>query len=251
VGDGGLRFFGARVMSEPGQKIANAQATGGKFNHALLGRLIAPEISNFTSAVLPDLSESFPQSEHWIANYFLNSVFTGNFPGKWRVYAQNFIYRAQNCLFEYERARQLTGEFLATTTPGKPATRIYFRMLSAWETSLLNFSIATDVFRHMNEGTGIFSSKDGSAYQRAYDLANEVKHYGLTISKHPDFSDDGDLLPEDDKAPQALPLWLNNFGFHSCCHKLNFEEYAKAVSDVCEFADKLRNPSGFLDETKR
>lgn len=239
-------------MSKAKQKIVDAQVTGGQFNHALLGRLIAPEISNFTSASVPDLSESFPESDHWIANYFLNSVFTGNFSGKWRVYAQNLIYRAQNCLFEYERARQLTSEFLATTTPGKPATRSYFRMLSAWETSLLNFSIATDIFRHMNQGTGVFASKDGSAYQRAYDLANEVKHYGLTISNHPDFSKTGDLLPQDDQAPHAIPLWLTNFGIRSNHHELSFDEYSKAVSDVCEVAGKLCNPAGFLEEaTKR
>jgi hypothetical protein len=237
-------------MSEVEPKIVTAQGTGGQFNHALLGRLIAPEISDFTSAVVPDLSRSFPECEHWIPNYFLNSVFTGNFPGKWRVYAQNLIYRAQNCLFEYERARQLTIGFLSKTTPGRPATAVYFRMLSAWETSLLNFSIATDTFRHMNEGTGVFSSKDGSKYQRAYDLANEVKHYGDTLSKYPDFSDAGDLLPEDDKAPNAIPLWLTNIGFRSSHHELSFEEYGKVVCDVCEVADKLRNPASFLEEAK-
>lgn len=238
-------------MSKAKPTVVNAKVTNGQFNHVLLERLIAPEISSFTSATVPDLSESFPDSEHWIANYFLNSVFTGNFSGKWRVYAQNLIYRAQNCLFEYERARQLTDEFLAKTAPGKPATRAYFRMLSAWETSLLNFSIAADIFRHMNKGQGVFSANDGSASQRAYDLANDVKHYGDTLSKYPDFSDADDLLPEDNKAPHAIPLWLTDFGFHSCCHKLSFEEYAKAVSDVCEVADKLRNPSGFLEEAKK
>jgi hypothetical protein len=240
-------------MSEPEltAEVVSVAGAGGQFNHALLGRLIAPEISNFTSAIVPDLSEFFPESEHWIANYFLNSVFTGNFPGKWRVYAQNLIYRAHNCLFEYERARLLTEEFLAKTTPGKPATGAYFRMLSTWETSLLNFSIAADIFRHMNEGTGVFSSKDGSHYQRAYDLANEVKHYGLTISNYPDFFDTDDLLPQDDKAPHAIPLWLNNFGFRSSLYELGFEEYGKAVRNVCEVADKLRNPSEFLEEAKK
>ncbi len=45
------------------------------WNKDLLDKYIAPEISKFVSADIPDLTGLFPQSEYWLTNHFLNTVF--------------------------------------------------------------------------------------------------------------------------------------------------------------------------------
>ena len=41
---------------------------------AVRDKYIAPGVSAFTSADIPDMSEYAKESEHWVANLFLNSV---------------------------------------------------------------------------------------------------------------------------------------------------------------------------------
>jgi hypothetical protein len=49
----------------------------GKFSDVVLDDFIAPGVSTFHSAEIPDMSARDPESSHWVADHFLNSVFRG------------------------------------------------------------------------------------------------------------------------------------------------------------------------------
>src|SRR5436190_793638 len=50
-----------------------------KWNPQLLDKHIAPGISNFSQANIPDLSGKFPQADHLVANFFLNSILRASY----------------------------------------------------------------------------------------------------------------------------------------------------------------------------
>lgn len=179
---------------------------GVMYNHQLLDRLIAPEISNFTAADIPDLSIAFKEQNHWMANHFLNSAFSVRFQGKFRLLAINQIYRTQNCLLEYERGRDLTSYYLRRTHPSHPAIEAYFRALSAWESSLINLAIAVDIFKNANNGEGAFQKGDGSTIEQAYFLANAAKHYGPALANSPTVTDPEGCIPAPDGELGTIPL---------------------------------------------
>lgn len=212
--------------------------------------MLAPEIADFTQADIPKIAPVFEQGDHWITNFFLNSVFGINFGGKWRVYVLNLIFRSQNCLREYERAKELTAKFLEHTRPGNPPIQTYFKALSAWECSFLNFSIALDVFKKMNGDIGAFVQNDGSVDERAYYFANVTKHYAREIANHPEIPSSSDLLPADHLQLHAIPVWLTNDGFASAKRMLSYAEYAHAVQELCGLADQLSNPAKWVDDMK-
>jgi hypothetical protein len=43
-----------------------------QWNPEILDKLIAPGVSRFTDARVPDVGREFPEAEHWLANHFLN-----------------------------------------------------------------------------------------------------------------------------------------------------------------------------------
>lgn len=231
--------------------MVEAAASGGQWNHDLLARMLAPEIADFTEANIPKIAIEFDEGDHWIGNFFLNSVFGRNFAGKWRIYVLNLIFRSQNCLREYERAAELTTTFLERSKPSNPALQTYFKALSAWECSFLNFSIALDIFKKMNGDIGAFVQNDGSVDERAYYFANITKHYAGEIANHPDIPNSSELIPADANEPHAIPVWLTNSGFASAKRVLEYGEYAHAVRELCGLADLLSNPGKWVDEMKR
>jgi hypothetical protein len=44
------------------------------WNPDILAKFVAPGIADFTYADIPDISEQFPQSPHWVVNHFLNNA---------------------------------------------------------------------------------------------------------------------------------------------------------------------------------
>lgn len=181
------------------------------FNTELLDRHLAPGISAFTACDAPDIALRHPEAPHWLANHLLNSVFRGAYKNGFRQYAANQIYRAQVAFRDYHEARALTAEFLATGRPENPAVRAYFRALARWESCLLNLQIFIDVMNKMKtdlKDEPVFKESDGTTEQRAYSIANTVKHFGSDIAagRHAE----GD----------TVPLWLTNFGLKTRSHEL-------------------------------
>jgi len=208
------------------------------YNTEYLGRFLAPEISDFTVFDAPDLTNIHPAAAHWLANHFLNSVFRLAYKNKYRQYAINQIYRAQVAFADYHEARNLTSAFLVKGSPDNPASRLYFRAIARWESCLLNLQIFIDVMNKMRkdfDDDPVFKDGDGTPEQRAYGIANTVKHWGTEIfaGRHAE----GD----------TVPLWLTNSGLRTRTSEITYAELAKLVSEVATVADELQDPKAFVN----
>lgn len=205
-------------------------------NPKLLDRHLAPGISSLVTCDAPDISDDHPEAPHWLANNFLNSMFRGTYKNKFRQYAANQIYRAQVAFADYHEARTSTLHFLQAGNPHNPAIRAYFKAVSRWESCLLNLQIFIDVMNRMKKDLGdepVFKGNDGTAVQRAYGIANVIKHFGSDIAagRH----DERD----------TVPLWLTNTGFSTRVCELTYQELAKLVSEVAMAANELQDPLSF------
>ena len=207
------------------------------FSPELLNRLYAPGIAEFTSCNAPDISATHPEAQHWLVNHFLNSMLRAEYRNKFRQYAINQIYRAQAAFADYHEARLLTAEFLDSGRPENPASRSYFRALSRWESCFLNLQIFIDVLNKMKKDFNddpVFKEGDSSPAQRAYTIANMVKHWGTEIyaGRH----DEGD----------SVPLWLTNHGLKTKKAEMTFSELAQTLSEVGTAANQLQDPKSYV-----
>lgn len=206
------------------------------YNKDLLDRYLAPGISSFTECDAPDVSSAHPQAPHWLANHFLNSVFRGQFPNKYRQFAFNLIMRARVAFSDYHEARALTMEYLAQGRPHNPVSRLYFQVIARWESCLLNLGIFIDVMNKMKKDLGdapVFQREDGTPEQRAYDIATRIKHFGTDIflGQHTDDA--------------TIPMWLTNAGLTTGQYQLSYRELAELVAEVARAAEKLQDPKTF------
>ena len=206
------------------------------YNIDLLNRYLAPGISELTACKAPDISDNYPESAHWLANHFLNSVFRGTFKNKYRQYVFNQLFRAQVAYADYQEARALTENFLAKGKPDHPAIGPYFQALARWESCLLNLQIFIDVMNRMKKefnDESVFKGYDGTPEQRAYAIANTVKHFGSSVAaeKH----DESD----------TVPMWLTNDGLRTRTIELKFAELANLLFEVANAADELQDPKSF------
>ena len=202
----------------------------------LLNRYLAPGISVFTACDAPDIAATHPEAPHWLANHFLNSAFRATFKNKFRQYAVNQIFRAQVAFSDYHEARNLTAEFLAKGKPDNPASREYFRALARWESCLLNLQIFIDVMNKMKKDLAdepVFNERDGTREERAYCMANTIKHLGSDIFA-------GRHAEED-----TIPIWLTSAGLKTRYHEITYVELAMLVSEIASAADELQDPKSF------
>jgi hypothetical protein len=104
-----------------------------QFSSEIVDRYIAPRVSSFTRADIPDMSKWAAESPHWIANFFLNSAFTAAFKPRMNAYAFNFLRRAQAAFSQHQLARESTLAFLSS---GGQSATLYAEALFHWETFL-------------------------------------------------------------------------------------------------------------------
>jgi hypothetical protein len=202
-----------------------------QFNNELLDRLLAPGISSFDRVTIPDLSNDFPESEFWVSNLFLNSIFGPQYKQSWRQASITFLFRTQIALRSYNRARALTLECVEKFKPGQPSSRIYFEAVSQWESTLLNMQIASDLFyRVMNPGG---SRTDDE--QNAWNAANRVKHFAEDVQ---DGHNGADL---------TLPMWLASDRLRTRKADVTYEILAEILGDMGRVADMLQRPANIVE----
>ncbi len=209
------------------------------FNSELLDRFLAPGISVFTVCDAPSIEEMHPESSHWLTNHFLNSILRSHYKNRYRQYAINQLFRAQTAFREYHEARALTNEYLASGNPGSPATRAYFKAIARWESCFLNIQMFIDVMNKMKKDLKdepVFKDGDGTPEQRAYALANTIKHWGADVA--------ADRHSEDD----TIPVWLTNTGFASRLSSLTYTELATLVGQLATAANELQDPLSFVGQ---
>lgn len=153
-----------------------------QWNPEILDRYIAPGISSFTVAAIPDFSERFPQAKFWVSNHFLNSVFRGAWSHRVRQVVIAFLRRSSHAYTSYHLARQMTFEYLDGNDPLEPRLGKYYRTIAEWETCVIDITITLDLFKWLNENQGYFQKKDGSKAYRLYTIGNHIKHVPSTTT---------------------------------------------------------------------
>ncbi len=197
-----------------------------QFSAEIVDKHIAPGVSLFTSAEIPDMTSYAKESSHWVANYFLNSVSDAAFAAPMNAYAYNFIRRAQYAFSEHENARQSTLAFLGN---GGQSPRRYTDALFHWECFLGQAWHAFQTLVTAWSGQA-FAKNDGSVEQRLNALYNQMKHVESRI-------ENGQMI-----LGATVPVWLENQGLRSVDTVLTYAETAEVLKELAKYADALSNP---------
>lgn len=197
-----------------------------QFSSDLLNKHIAPGLSTFTEADIPDMSSCSKESPHWIANFFLNSAFTASFAPPMNVYAYNFLRRAQYAFSEHHYARESTVAFLSNG--GQSPTR-YAAALFHWECFLGQAWHAFNILVTAWDGKA-FEKNDKSIEQRLNALYNQMKHVESRI-------DNGQMIPG-----ATVPIFLEKEGLRSVDAGLTYSETGEILKELAKYADALMNP---------
>jgi hypothetical protein len=207
-----------------------------QWNPAILSKFIAPGIADFTSGDIPDLTERFPQAPHWVTNHFLNNALGTSFKDRWRQVVLAYIRRAHNAFSSYHEARSRSLAYLDGNQPDNPRVGRYFDAVSSWENFALQISMATDLFRWLNEGQGAFQKNDGSKEQRLNEIANLVKHTASAVTS-------GQCGEAD-----TVTLWLANDGKRSFGLIVSYAESSEILIDVSKLADDYQDPHSLREK---
>lgn len=205
-----------------------------QWNTELLDKFIAPGISSFTSATIPDLSPQFPEANHWLVNHYLNNFFRGSFKDRARQIAVGYLRRVHHAFVAYHDARVLTLEYLNGNQPDNPRIQKYYDSIASWEGFVLQAAMALDLYKWLNSGVGAFSKNDGSSTFRLYSIANQIKHLASCVES-------GQCGPND-----SVPLWLSNIGLESFNMTVSFLEAADELRALAELANVIQDPKGFV-----
>ncbi len=198
-----------------------------QFSDQLLDNLLAPGISEFHEAEIPDLGGECPDWEHWLSNLFLNSLFETRYNDQWKQAAITFIFRTQNALRAYHSARSKTLECIQAFKPGNPASKLYFEALSHWETVVLQVQIALDMFFEFIDPS-VQATDDADRIREA---ANRIKHFAEDIRKGKNSRD------------LTVALWLAKDRLKARTAYVTYVELAENLREMGRAAAILQNPN--------
>lgn len=202
------------------------------FTDAFFDRFVAPEIRQFTAALVPDMSGHDPESEFWLANYVLNSGLRGDYKPPENAYVFNYLRRAVAAFREHDDARQATMGFLrnrqAVSKYAAAVLHWEFFASQSWHALLLlrgfmKFLTSKDVPMPFARG-------DGSTEERLSKLYNSMKHAESRIEA-------GQILPG-----ATIPVWLTNDGIRSTDETLTYEDTAEILRDLAKWANIVVDP---------
>jgi hypothetical protein len=167
-----------------------------------------------------------------MSNHFLNNIGGDAFLGKTRQFVVNILIRAQAQFTQYHQARDTTLEYLSRSGVHSPVPRLYFAAIVQWESCFLSYEIFVDLLVKMR-GRLILQPEDGSEEQRAYGIANKIKHWAADIS--------GDKCRDH----HTIPLWLTNDGFKTRKLSLTYSELSAITNEVANLANELQDVRTF------
>jgi hypothetical protein len=185
---------------------------------------LAPEITSFTSADLPDLKTVQRRSKSWIKNHRAHSMSGARYTDTWRQTAIVFLFRAQAVLSFYCQARVLTLRYLREAKRGKEPFDIYFDALAAWEVVIWNMQMAVEVVQKVSP------FEEGPDATRLRKMVNRIKHVG------------DDIQSRKQGPKLTVPMWLTNEGLHSRVASLSYNDIVDSVLGMDEIAEILQNP---------
>lgn len=191
----------------------------------LLDRQIyGAEMSEFTTAEIPDMSAVDPEQDHWLANYILNTILSVSVPTPQRQQLFNFLRRCHSALTEYSQGRTSTLAFLAD----RSRQLRYLEAIDHWEAFL---AYSWRAYQFLAGGRALwFNRGDGSVLERLWGLHTRVKHADEAVVR-------GDIVGD-----SPLCLWLTNDGLTSTDMTLTFNELGEIVKDLAAWASAVQNP---------
>ena len=197
-----------------------------QFNTELLKKFIAPRIDELPIVILPDLSDEFEVADTWMQQYFLSSVFQGEFSGTTRLYAESVIARIQMTFSAYQAGRTKTLVYVEKWAVGSPGIGRYLAAIGEWEGVFLNLQVIYDL---LSKFFGMTYSAGGRE-DRTRLIANRIKHVSEDIQE-------GKLLDS------GLPMWITPDGFATFNSSVTFGELSAEVRFLAQVADCLSLPS--------
>lgn len=206
---------------------------------SLLDSMLAPGISKFTAADIPDLRDAYPHFEQWLKAHFVNNVFHTQLPDEYKQLAINVIKRVQTAFRCYHIARDTTLSYLDGNNPLNPLPRvhIYFEALAMWESTFQNIAECVPLLKKFT-GQKLFEKGEGTAVELAHGIAEDVRHTHGRIA-NAELSGDG-----------TIPLWIENSGIRSVRHFIDFPQLAKLMSDAAEVAAELQDIEKLLAKVR-
>jgi hypothetical protein len=221
-------------------KSDSAKTPGWTWSAAHLDAWLAPRISQFTAASIPDLREEFPKANEWLTVFFEGNTFRKQLPDPSKQKGINFIQRTQTAFRAFHEGRALTLKYLDGIDTRNPLPRVhlYFEALGMWEWAFQNFSVCVAIANTL-PNIKCFEKYSRSADERAYGIAEDVRHVDARISN-------GKLIGNG-----TVPLWLVNEGFHSVHYTLSYEEFAGVIRDTLKVAEDMATVHRIFRENAR
>jgi hypothetical protein len=213
----------------------------GRFSDYVRDRFIAPGVSAFDTAEIPDMSAYDPESKHWVANYFLNSVLRGKLTPPANAYVYNYLRRAEAAFTEHDQARHATFDFIAS---GAQSPSLYAAAILHWEfflgQSWQSYALLARLLALLGAGKGFkfFVPGDGSVEERLNKSYNSMKHVESRIES-------GQILEG-----ATVPVWLTNEGIQSTDVLLKYAETGAILRDIAKWANIVEDPIQMSDKLR-
>lgn len=206
----------------------------GQFSTYVIDKFIAPDASAFTLAEIPDMSGYDKESAHWVANFFLNSVFRATWEPPFNAYMYNYMRRAEAAFREHQAARNETLSFIES---GRQSTKKYTAALFHWETFL---GQSWHAYKTLQKcfGVELYKPGEGSVVERLNTLYNQMKHVESRIENK-------QMLEG-----ATVPVWLTNQGLVSIGSVLTFPETGEVLKDLAKWANILQDPLSAPEKLK-
>ena len=200
-----------------------------RFAKHVLDTFLAPHVSNFRRAEIPDMS---CESSLWLSKFFLNSVLRRSYADPFRQYVFNFLRRVEGAHIAHQCARSATAKFLHGS---RQSMSRYMEAIFHWEAFLAQSWMACALTENLNE-TPPFRKGDGSVEQRVNLLYNRSKHSSEAIRAN--------QLP----LKGTISVWMENDGLHGVDVMLSWEETGEVLHDLSNFATMLEDPKTLVEK---
>jgi hypothetical protein len=186
------------------------------FSNYGLDHLVSQELSKLSHCGAPEVTDSFPESKHWVTNFVLNSFLGFQVSPEMKRFRFYFLRRAEAAFIEYEHARVALSEYVAN--PQRKRFSLYFRALHHFEMTIAMLWQAYDF---------VWKSTDMRVYERGDD--SRYEHLNSTYNASRKYND---KLPPD----HLHHTWISNDGIHTASHslssKLTFLQRPKTWNDL-------------------
>ncbi len=118
------------------------------FTNYAFDKYVSQGLSQFTICNAPDISSDFPQAEHWVNNFILNSILRTNVDNQRKPFMFAILRRTQMATIEYESGRQDTLKYISVD---RNIVALYFKSLYRFE---LTSQLLYQAYEYISKATG-------------------------------------------------------------------------------------------------